>query len=297
MRISINETGSEQLENQHLPESSSELESKDSEITDAERKRLSETTPDMEGIKEDSGDASAKLDNDGPRLDMDKQKTENTSSVKPVDEGTAEQLDSQESDQADKAPSLSEAMNDPKLFTDHKPKDYKYTENANGKQAYGQLGLSDDPHRNPKAQLEAGGDERREDDDGGHLIGSRFDGSPNSENIDAQNRNLNRGGYKCEENSWAEALKNDDKLYANIETYKRDGAERPDAYMGWTVTEHPDGSRDWDAFSFTNESNEEQAKWAEEIDKLPDTADVPNAMLDDNYDRIHQIIDEEAENR
>ena len=56
------------------------------------------------------------------------------------------------------------------------------------------------------------------------------------------------------ENEWADALDNGDKIYAHVETYKNIGAERPDAYMGWTVTEHPDGKRDWDAFSFTNES-------------------------------------------
>ena len=204
-----------------------------------------------------------------------------------------EHVEPQESSSSGIAPGLSEALHDPELFTDHRPMDYTYDEGRNGKHAYGQLGLSDDPHRNPGAQREAGGEERRGDDDGGHLIGARFDGSPDLENIDAQNRNLNRGAYKREENGWADAIKNGDQVYANVETYKRDGAQRPDAYMGWTVTEHPDGAREWDAFSFTNESNEEQAKWAAELEELPDTSDVPNAMLDSDYERINQIADEE----
>ena len=198
-----------------------------------------------------------------------------------------------EANHSERAPSLSEALNDPELFTVHKPMDYTYAEGSNGKQAYGQLGISDAPVRNPKAQREAGGEERRDDDDGGHLLAARHGGSPDSENVDAQNSNLNRGPYKRQENGWTEALKNGDKVYANIETYKRDGKERPDAYMGWTVTEHPNGTREWDAFSFTNESNEEQAKWTAELEELPDTPDIPNAMVDDDYDRIHRMFDEE----
>ena len=478
MRFGINETGGEQLENQQISEQSSELESKEREITDGERERLSEAAPNVEERLESSGDGSNKLSQDGPKLGESKRETENTSAANfaerdvcenserdgenradtaerageerensgPLDlsgprfevengdcedygdhpevaentvnihdeaesktldkeelrsrwnnavEGTLaakeddyrdkglseeeiasrlaedrrteenelgedilptgeqENLDrpqnieddimqagddefrekkmdaveteqdrsndtekyidngeqplqsqiaeknavgygeTHEANHSERAPSLSEALNDPELFTVHKPMDYTYAEGSNGKQAYGQLGISDAPVRNPKAQREAGGEERRDDDDGGHLLAARHGGSPDSENVDAQNSNLNRGPYKRQENGWTEALKNGDKVYANIETYKRDGKERPDAYMGWTVTEHPNGTREWDAFSFTNESNEEQAKWAAELEELPDTPDIPNAMVDDDYDRIHRLLDEE----
>lgn len=379
MRFGINETASEQAENQHLSDQFAELESKDKRITDVERMRLSETTPDIESVSKETDDDSAKLSPCGPRLNMDERKTESILSdesvEKEISEGRSEShahsikqteqehtdqskldlsepvfktvdrvqendadleitgngidrdsdkaesanveelqsglrdadkdmqiseknnehSDIQELSQSEKAPSLSEALDDPKLFTDYAPKDYKYTEDNHGKYAYGQLGLSDDPQRNQKAQREAGGEDRRDDDDGGHLIGARFDASPYSENIDAQNKNLNRGAYKRNENEWADALKNDDKVFVNVETYKRSGVERPDAYMGWSVTEHADGTRDWDAFSFTNESNEEQDKWETELEKTSDTQDIPNAMLDDNYDRIHQIIEEDKD--
>ena len=199
-----------------------------------------------------------------------------------------------ESLEDESAPTLSEVMDDPEFFDKHEAGDYQYGQSDIGKNAYGVLDLADDPVRDSNAQREAGGLERRPDDDGGHLIGARFGGSPTDENLDAQNRNLNRGTYKREENGWAEALENGDKVYVNLETYKQDGTERPDAYMGWTVTESPDGQRHWDAFSYTNESTETQEQWAEELEEMPDTGDVPNAMVDENYEIIQEYLDEKG---
>lgn len=201
--------------------------------------------------------------------------------------------DEGESLEDEAAPTLSEVMDDPEFFETHEAGDYQYGQSDIGKSAYGVLDLADDPVRDSNAQREAGGLERRPDDDGGHLIGARFGSSPTDENLDAQNRNLNRGAYKREENGWAEALENGDKVYVNVETYKQDGTERPDAYMGWTVTESPDGQRHWDAFSYTNESTETQDQWARELEEMPDTDDVPNAMMDENYEKFHDYVDEE----
>ena len=79
--------------------------------------------------------------------------------------------------------------------------DYQYVLPDVGKSAYGVLDMADDPIRASNAQREAGGLERRPDDDGGHLNGARFGGFPTNENLDAQNRNLNRGANKRKENS------------------------------------------------------------------------------------------------
>lgn len=201
-----------------------------------------------------------------------------------------------ESLEDESAPTLSEVMDDPEFFKQHEAGDYQYEQSDNGKSAYGVLDLADGPVRNSNAQREAGGLERRPDDDGGHLIGARFGGSPTDENLDAQNRNLNRGAYKREENAWAEGLQEGDKIFVDAETYKREGTERPDAYMGWTVTESPNGQRHWDAFSYTNESTETQDQWARELEEMPDTDDVPNAMVDSDYENIHDYIDELEEN-
>ena len=129
--------------------------------------------------------------------------------------------------------------------------------------------MTKDGVRNPEVQRSAGGEFREETDDGGHLIGTRFGGSPDLENIDAQNRNLNRGGYKSEENSWAASLEEGNKVFVNVDTYKSNGSDRPSAYMGYKIEEDTEGNRSWDAFSFTNVSRQEQKEW-EELDELYD---------------------------
>ena len=54
--------------------------------------------------------------------------------------------------------------------------------------------------RDTSAQLKAGGEFRRDTDEGGHLIGSRFGGSGELNNLIAQNRFINRSAYKKFEN-------------------------------------------------------------------------------------------------
>lgn len=238
-------------------------------------------------------DCSEITDADYMELDAEDAATEDMESV---DEIAEESIDMDEAMADEPVPTLSEVMDDPAFFEDHEAGEYSYDESELGKSAHGILELADEPIRDANAQRQAGGLDRRPDDDGGHLIGARFGGAPTEENLDAQNRNLNRGAYKSEENSWAEALQEGDKVYANVDTYKREGTERPDAYMGWTITESPDGQRHWDAFSYTNESAETQDQWATELEEMPDTDDVPNAMIDDDYENTHNYIDELEEN-
>lgn len=168
--------------------------------------------------------------------------------------------------------SLSADMKDQGLFTARKAGDYQYGETGLGKSAFGVLEICDEPIRDASAQRRAGGDARLPDDDGGHLIGARFGGAPGLENIDAQSRNLNRGAYKAMEDGLAESLKEGDQVFLDVETYKGDGSDRPSAYMGYSITEHPDGSRDADAFSFTNASREEQAEWERISDEMEEIA-------------------------
>lgn len=162
---------------------------------------------------------------------------------------------------------LSERLNDDQLFNESKAGVYQYSENELGKSASGSLILSDNGIRNQKAQLEAGGEDRKDDDDGGHLIGTRFEGSPELENIDAQNRNVNRGNFKQQENNWAEHLKQDEKVFVNIDTYKTNGSDRPEAYMGYSIIEDTDGNRKVEAFSYQNQSNTEQEEWEDIVNE------------------------------
>lgn len=163
--------------------------------------------------------------------------------------------------------SLSEAFSDPKLFERNESGEYTYQSNEYGKTAFGSLDLTDHPQRNSAAQRAAGGVDREPMDDGGHLIGARFRGSGGDENLEAQNRNVNRSDYKQMENEWAKDMKEDSHVYAHIETYHQEGSERPDVFMGYSITENKDGIREWDAFSFENISHSEQEEFYGIINK------------------------------
>ncbi len=71
------------------------------------------------------------------------------------------------------------------------------------------------------------------DDDGGHLIASIFDGAGEQINYAPMNSNLNRGVWKRMENSWAKALKGpppkDVKI--NIKAVYEDGSKRPSKFI------------------------------------------------------------------
>lgn len=147
--------------------------------------------------------------------------------------------------------SFSEKLDDVSLF---ERTDYNYTETDYGKHADGVLELNESVKRNSKNQREVGDADRRIDDDGGHLIGNRFGGSSEKENLFPQNRNMNRGGYKRVENSWAQELEKGDKCFVSVDTFSRNESERPDTVMAFSITEDSRGNRHWDTYSSPNES-------------------------------------------
>lgn len=61
--------------------------------------------------------------------------------------------------------------------------------------------------RNENAQIESGGKDRREGDDGGHLMARILGGSSGNENIVPMRDTINRGDYKRSENEIIEAKK------------------------------------------------------------------------------------------
>jgi hypothetical protein len=163
--------------------------------------------------------------------------------------------------------------------------EYDYLETEHGKGARGSLEISDERIRNPRAQLEAGGEDREARDQGGHLIGTRFGGSPDSENLEAQDRDVNLRGFKGLENEWAQSLENGNNVFVNVEGYHSNDSERPDAFMGYSITEDASGNRTWDAFSLQNASYAEQEAWANTISENDVDNDCPNPMRDtDNFD-------------
>ena len=164
-----------------------------------------------------------------------------------------------------------EAWEDPDLFDRLEEGGYIYEENEFGKHAYGRLTLGKGM-RNLYAQRTVGGEDRQSDDHGGHLIATRFGGSGDLENLDAQHQNLNLAEYKRMENEWAKALENGDDVYADIQTYRSNGSQRPNAWMVNTITETETG-REWDALSYANVGSAEQEDWeliVEEEDFRPE---------------------------
>lgn len=174
--------------------------------------------------------------------------------------------------------SLSQDLHNENLFHENQPGNYTYQQSEYGKSASGSLELQKG-ERNAYAQRTVGGEDRLARDDGGHLIGNRFHGDGGYQNLEAQDRSLNRGAYKQKENEWADSLEQGDKAFVNTQSYRSNGSERPDAFMGYQVTEHADGSREWDAFSYQNQSPEEQAAQLDEVAQL-DNGEQPyhNAM-------------------
>jgi hypothetical protein len=69
-----------------------------------------------------------------------------------------------------------------------------------------------------------------EDDEGGHLIGTRFDGPTDAFNLVPQNSNLNRGEWKSMENSWADALAEGKDVKVMVEPIYTNDSIRPDSF-------------------------------------------------------------------
>ena len=183
--------------------------------------------------------------------------------------------------QKNKKDSLHDVLHNQNLFDEKIKGNYNYEETEYGKRVSGSLELKEGK-RNAYAQRTVGGIDRKADDDGGHFFGARFDGDPGKQNLEAQNKDLNRGSYKIRENEWADSLKKGDKVFASVESYRSNGSERPDAFMGISVIEHPDGSREWDAFSYQNESSAVQESWNATVAAQDDLYDQYDNPL--NYD-------------
>ncbi len=67
-------------------------------------------------------------------------------------------------------------------------------------------------------------------DEGGHLIGTRFNGPTDAFNLVPQDANLNRGEWKSMENSWAEKVKNGQDVKVMIEPAYGDDSIRPESF-------------------------------------------------------------------
>ena len=93
--------------------------------------------------------------------------------------------------------------------------------------------------RHTSAQRKAGGSDRLPEDQGGHLIGSRFSGPGEKINLVPQNANLNLSAWKKMENQWADALGAGKKVSVEIKVSYPTGSTRPRQFV---VRYHIDGA-------------------------------------------------------
>jgi hypothetical protein len=94
-------------------------------------------------------------------------------------------------------------------------------------QITGTLGFDPNQKRSRRSQREAGGEERRPTDDGGHYIAARFGGSTDAFNHFAQDRNFNRGAYRALEYKLAAEQRVKKKVWVDIRPYYQGLSVRP----------------------------------------------------------------------
>lgn len=160
---------------------------------------------------------------------------------------------------------------------------YNYETDNRGRITHceGTLRLEPQNGRNTYAQLKAGGEDRRKGnaegeskDDGGHLIGRRFGGSKELDNMIAQDSHLNRSEYKAMEDDWEGYLKqkNEDGSskynvkvdirckYKDIreETQQRDSQRPSDLFVYSKVTDSNGNTVDKKIYHFKNEADNNQ---------------------------------------
>lgn len=106
---------------------------------------------------------------------------------------------------------------------------FKYTTDENGRIIAweGYPKYTPDNERNENAQMESGGEDRQEGDDGGHIEARILGGSSGSENIVPMRDTLNRGDYKKTENEIAEAKKQDKDVQDSGKIIYKDDSSRP----------------------------------------------------------------------
>lgn len=131
--------------------------------------------------------------------------------------------------------------------------EYRTNEEGNVEFVYGKLELKDGGttfHQTEVGKLGLATDE------GGHLIGKRFNGPPDGFNLVPQDVSLNRGGWKAMENEWASELKSGHEVTVAIEPYYDGDDSRPQAFdVVWQKDNELPQYR-----AFINKSNMEKEK-------------------------------------
>lgn len=152
---------------------------------------------------------------------------------------------------------------------------------------------ADHSHMPPRTHAYLPGDER------GHVQASSLGGSNSSANVVPQAADLNHGAYYAMEQGERNALKSGALVYSDKTAYVSGLAgQRPEAFIVNDAIIFPDGHTEYVHFSFSNESNAEQARWDATVASLPGIYDAPNpdAVRDSMSPEAHEELMAGADN-
>ncbi len=97
--------------------------------------------------------------------------------------------------------------------------------------------------------------DKKTDDDRGHLIADKFDGSNGIENLVPMNRDLNqKGEYRKLEREWEKALKEGKEVHVQIEPEYDDDTKRPSSFFASYNITDKNGTKYYEK-NFKNEAS------------------------------------------
>lgn len=140
--------------------------------------------------------------------------------------------------------------------------------------------------RDVNAQLQAGGEDRRPSDQGGHIVGRDLSGDGGAGNLVAMDSRINQSDYKRMENDIKEALDESKDVTVTTDISYSGDSKRPDSI---TVTVTADGDKT--VYKFDNNLDGGLK------DEVPENGkDVVQEELDDKNGEISSIKEEYDEN-
>lgn len=165
----------------------------------------------------------------------------------------SEKIEQNEKEGTDKLPDHFESEYALKPKEAYEVNQYRYETDRYGRISHceGTLRLEEGT-RDPEHQRKAGGKDRLEHDDGGHLIATRFDGSGKIDNIVPMDSHLNRSDYKAMENGWAKALEEGKTVDVAIDCKYEGNSERPKEFRVKYVVSDESGEIERRSKSFKN---------------------------------------------
>lgn len=167
---------------------------------------------------------------------------------------------------------------------------YKTDENGRITEVQAVPVLSPETPRDNDAQRDAGGKDRQEGDQGGHIVGRDMGGDGGEGNLVAMDSKINQSDYKRMENDIKRALGEGKEVSACTELSYQDGSDRPDEIQ---VTVTVDGKET--VYTFDNNMDGSlEDRVAETGGK--DAAETVQSVLEETGGEVSSIKEEYDEN-